>query len=106
VTREPEWDAFARSEALAAVHVERSTCRQCGARDSLEVVGEPAQMTWGEHKVEVQQYRCVTCMALDVVRRDFNEALPKDKPKKGHATPGDGMRFVATPVSEPEGGDE
>lgn len=72
----------------------------------LVPVGEPAPVMWpGGRVVEVQQYRCLACAASDIVRRDFHEDNEGHKHKRGTASPGDGVRFVAIPISM-DGGPE
>lgn len=107
VTREPEWDDYARSEAIAAISVERATCSGCGTSNGLNRIDdEPAVFTAPDgRRFEIWNYRCGGCAGLDLVRRDHSEAHHDDKAERGHPLASDGWRPVIRSLSDPEGGD-
>ena len=100
VTREPEWDDYTRGEALADLEVDLARCSECGVEGA--VVAVPAatrHWTWGDgRKFEVTSYRCLSCAALDTVKRDATAEAEKHKAVRGVYAPLDGLRLVVRPV--------
>jgi hypothetical protein len=104
VQRESEWTDLARERALALGVWEASRCGSCGNYGTLVMLpSETRHVTWEDHegrKVEVYQMRCLTCGAMDLLKRDFAKAHEKDKPKPGQAMATDGHTFTARPIDE------
>lgn len=96
VHREPEWDDYARAEAVALVLDDRRTCKRCGAVGAM-VPLDPAELpvTWpGGRTFVVRQYRCLGCASLDLVQRDHDQAHRDHKTEPGKYAPGDGYRIA------------
>lgn len=104
--RESEWTPRAQSRALALAAYESGKCPGCGNYGTLVPLPKAARLvTWDEYdgrKVNVQQFRCVTCASAAAVQRDFAERHKDHKPAAGHASPSDGRMFAATPAIEEE----
>lgn len=100
VTREPEWDDYARTEAIADLEVDVTRCRSCGVEGAMVAVPSATRhWTWGDGRTfEVAQYRCLACAAMDTIRRDTETEFSKHKPTKGVYAPSDGLRLVVSPV--------
>jgi hypothetical protein len=101
VTREPEWDEYTRSEAIADLEVDRMRCGECGQEGTFEPVPNSTRhWTWLDGRVfEVQQFRCLACAALDTIKRDFDNDQRGKDPVKGVYAPGDGLRLVVHPLN-------
>ncbi len=106
VRRESEWDDDGRASALGLAAWEAMRCPSCRNYDTLVPIPTATRhVTWEEHgdrKAEVVQYRCITCGAIDVVRRDFTKKHEKKEPVPGHAAPADGRIFLAHPIDAEE----
>ncbi len=100
VTREPEWDDYARAEAMAEYEAHRMTCRNCGLSESMRPIRKlDRYVNWGDgSRVHVKAYRCLSCMATALVERDQGNAEKDHKTPAGLFAPGDGRRFVATKI--------
>lgn len=106
VTRESEWNAYTRSRAFALMAYEAQRCPKCSNYGTLVPVEEGLRyVRWDEHgrRIEVAQYRCLTCASREAVQRAWAEKHEKDKPEPGKAGPGDGLMFMATPTIDEEG---
>lgn len=101
VTRESEWDDYARSLAMALDVFEATRCPSCHNWDALvPLKASLRHVTWEQHdgrKVEVAQYRCIYCGAADLIKRDDHKRHEKDQPAAGTAGWADGRMFVARP---------
>lgn len=75
-------------------------CEGCGTEGNFELIPRATRhWTWGDGRVfEVEQFRCLTCAALDTVRRDVQAEAEKHEPRRGQYAPTDGLRFVARPL--------
>lgn len=100
--RESEWTPRAQSRALALAAYDAGKCPGCGNYETLvPLPSAERHVTWDDHDgrvVAVRQFRCVTCASAQLVQRDFAERHKDHKPVAGHAAPGDGRMFAATPV--------
>lgn len=99
ITREPEWDARTRAEAIASVLAEWRRCGRCGTsglvddQEPLQIGGAIA-WTWHDgRQVEVTAYRCLGCAAMDMAERDFDRIHEKHKPVARMYSPGDGVKW-------------
>lgn len=94
MTRQPEFDEYTRQEAIAAVLDDKRTCSGCGLTDQfVRVKGDDREVTWGDGRVlYVEAHRCLGCMAIDLITRDFNRRTENKKPTPGVYAPGDGIR--------------
>lgn len=81
---------------------EAGRCPSCGNYDTLVPLPRATRhVFWAEHdnrNIEVAQMRCVTCGAMDILRRDFNAKHEKDKAIPGTAIAADGHMFSARPL--------
>ena len=102
VTREPEWDDYTRSEAIADLEVDRTRCPECGQEGTFEPIPTATRhWTWLDGRVfEVQQFRCLACAAVDTIRRDFEKDQEGKTPARGVYAPSDGLRLVVHPLNE------
>lgn len=102
VTREPEWDQYARTEAVAALAADRYRCKSCGVAGALvPVPAEDRDWTWGDGRVfRVAAYRCLACAAETTVSRDFTRRYEQDKPAGGVLFPTDGVRFQVSEIEQ------
>lgn len=100
--REPEWDAYARAEAIAGIQAERYRCGSCGIPDAMvEIKNADRLVTWPDgRKFMVKQYRCMACASEQVIDRGLAEAEADHKPKSGVAAPADGRRLTVTEIHE------
>lgn len=106
VTREAEWDDYARSQVMALATWEAGRCSSCGNYDCLvPLKADLRHVTWGQHdgrKFAVEQYRCLACGAADIIKRDWLARHEKDEPKPGQFAAADGRQFRARPLTEEE----
>lgn len=107
VTREPEWDDKGRARAFALEVWEAKKCPQCGNYDTLlELPRARRFVTWHNHGgrvMDVRQYRCLACGAVDSVRRDWDKRNRKrPDPPEGQYAESDGRIFAAQPLDDEE----
>lgn len=85
---------------------EANCCPKCGQYDTLvELPREKRHVTWAEHDgrvIEVDQYRCLSCGASDLIQRDTSRRHEKHEPQPGQASPMDGRMFSAAPIADEE----
>lgn len=102
VHRDSGWDDRARADALALLAWERTRCPTCGQIDTLvELPADVRHVTWTQHDnriAEVRQYRCITCGAQDLQKRDFAKKHEKTEPRPGEFIASDGRVFIATEI--------
>lgn len=83
---------------------ESHQCPNCSNQDSIVQLDEPGSLlhvTWEDgRKFEVAQYRCLSCGAADLVKRDWSAKHEKDKSITGTAMPADGRLFITRPAEE------
>lgn len=104
VTREPEWDDYTRAEAIADLEVDRTRCRECGVEGAFEAVpGTDRFWTWLDgRRFLVQQFRCLSCAAIDTIKRDVEAEHEGKKPQRGVYSPTDGLRIVVKAYEDEE----
>lgn len=99
VTREAEWDDYARAEAIAAVVAKASRCPNCGMPKSLRdgdeplTIGGAMDFQWKGTILSVTASRCLGCAALELVQRDFQRQHESRKHVPRQYSPGDGLKW-------------
>lgn len=85
---------------------EGGKCPQCGNYGVLiELPRDRRHVTWEDHDgrvMDVRQYRCLACAAVDLIRRDWHKKHESEKPQAGRAAAGDGRIFAAQPLDDEE----
>lgn len=104
VTREPEWDERARTEALAAVYADWRRCPDCGLVDHSEdasLARDTRLWTWLDgRQIETSAYRCLGCAAIATARHRFEKRFEKYERTVGTYAPYDGVRWRAAAVHQ------
>lgn len=101
VTREPEWDDYARAEALALLADDDRRCNECGLPMTYELIDGGPKVTWPDGRAyQVKVLRCQGCGARDIVRRDYDRKHKAHEHVEGKASPGDGLRLSVEPSEE------
>lgn len=97
VEREPEWDDYSVSQALAYAAWRNACCGSCGQTGGFrEFPSDARDVTWPDGtKVRVSVLRCLFCGAQDAVRGDWQAQHENDKRIPGQAMDADGRIWVA-----------
>ena len=107
VTRESDFDDYARSEIFALMIVKARQCPRCQNFDTLvpltDEVNDKHTTAHNGVTFGVRQLRCVACGLSDLVERDAARATrAQPEPSPGKPAPGDGRMFIVQPIDPDE----
>ena len=102
VTREPEWDERARTEAIASVYADWGRCPKCGQSAATErdtLFRETRTWTWLDGRQwETFATRCLGCAAIETAERRWRKKYEKHTPTPGVYAPYDGVTWHVEPL--------